>query len=398
MLSAPSPSDIALRSPESGIVDIMNYGRSKGGVMPLWAGEGDLPTPSFIAEAAAKSLADGETFYTWQRGLPELREALAAYTQRLTGIALAPERFIATGSGMHAIQIALQLLLDPGDAIIVPSPAWPNIVAASGVRKAEVIEVPMPFVDGRFSLDFDAIEKAAKDPKTRAIFVNTPSNPTGWVADLETLKAVHALAEQYDLWIIADEIYARFVYGNAALPGSDPLRAPSFKDVDPYSPRVVYVNSMSKNWAMTGWRVGWIEAPAELAQMIENFIQYSTSGVAVFMQRAALAALNDGDDFIAMQIERATKNRDLLMETFAPLNRVHVSAPDGAFYLFFRVEGENDTRALARRLVDDTAVGLAPGTAFGPGGEDFLRLCFARNPDQIADVAQRVRRWISTNP
>lgn len=391
----PTPSDIALRAPESGIVDIMNYGRRKGGVMPLWAGEGDLPTPAFIGQAATQSLIEGETFYTWQRGLPELREALAAYTQRLTGQSLDSERFFVTGSGMQSIQIALQIALDPGDAIIVPSPAWPNIVAASGLRGAEVLEIAMPFVDGRFTLDMAAIEEAAKDAKTRAIFINSPANPTGWVADLETLKAVHDLAERHDLWIIADEIYARFVFGEAALPGSTPKRAPSFKDVDPLSSRVIYVNTMSKNWAMTGWRIGWIEAPVELGQVIENLIQYSTSGVAAFMQRAAIVALNEGDGFVDEQIERTTANRDLLAQTFAPLNRLQVSAPDGAFYLFFKVLGESDTRQLARTLVDEIDVGLAPGTAFGPGGEPFLRMCFARDPKQIADVADRIARWIS---
>lgn len=393
----PSPSGIAQRAPESGIVDIMNYGRRKGGVMPLWAGEGDLSTPDFIAQAATASLAEGETFYTWQRGLPELRQAIADYTLRLTGQALDAERFFVTGSGMQSIQIALQIALDPGDTIIVPSPAWPNIVAAAGLRQAHVREIAMPFVDGRFTLDMTAIEEAARQPGTRAIFINSPSNPTGWVADLETLKAVHDLAERHDLWIIADEIYARFVYGEAALPGSSPMRAPSFKDVDPLSPRVLYVNTMSKNWAMTGWRIGWLEAPVELAQMVENLIQYSTSGVAAFMQRAAVAALNEGDAFIDEQIRRATLNRDLLAETFKPLNRLQVSAPDGAFYLFFKVAGETDTRSLARKLVDDVAIGVAPGTAFGPGGEAFLRMCFARDPEQIADAAQRVADWVSKN-
>lgn len=376
----------------------MNYGRRREGVMPLWAGEGDLPTPEFIRKEAERGLAAGETFYTWQRGIPELRQALARYMQRLIGTPHDPERFFVTGSGMQAIQVAVGLVLDPGDQIIIPSPAWPNIVTAAGVRGAIPLEIPMPFKDGRFDLDLEAIEQAAKDPKTRAIFINTPSNPTGWVADVEALRAIHALAEAHDLWIIADEIYARFVFGDAALEGTTPPRAPSFKDVAPQSSRVIYVNTMSKNWAMTGWRVGWIEAPVELGQLIENLIQYSTSGVAAFMQRAATLALDEGDSFIDLQVERATQNRNALVEAFAPINRVEVSAPDGAFYLFFKVEGEADTASLAKRIIDDLGIGLAPGTAFGPGAESFLRLCFARDPTQIADAADRLARWMRTNP
>ncbi|MBV6656562.1 MAG: pyridoxal phosphate-dependent aminotransferase [Devosiaceae bacterium] len=394
----PAPGQIALRTPESGIVDVMNYGRRREGVMPLWAGEGDLPTPEFIRKEAERGLAAGETFYTWQRGIPELRQALARYMQRLIGTPHDPERFFVTGSGMQAIQVAVGLVLDPGDQIIIPSPAWPNIVTAAGVRGAIPLEIPMPFKDGRFDLDLEAIEQAAKDPKTRAIFINTPSNPTGWVADVEALRAIHALAEAHDLWIIADEIYARFVFGDAALEGTTPPRAPSFKDVAPQSSRVIYVNTMSKNWAMTGWRVGWIEAPVELGQLIENLIQYSTSGVAAFMQRAATLALDEGDSFIDLQVERATQNRNALVEAFAPINRVEVSAPDGAFYLFFKVEGEADTASLAKRIIDDLGIGLAPGTAFGPGAESFLRLCFARDPTQIADAADRLARWMRTNP
>ncbi len=396
-MTAPSPSLIAQNTPDSGIIDIINYGRRQENIMPLWAGEGHLATPAFIGDAASKSLAEGETFYTWQRGLPELRQALADYFARQTGHRLDAERFYVTGSGMQAIQIALQIAVDPGQSIIVPSPAWPNIVAASGVRGVKVHEVIMPFVDGRFTLDLDAIEAHAAEPNCRAIFVNTPANPTGWVADLETLKAVHTIAEKHDLWIIADEIYARFVFGEAALPGTNPKRAASFKDVAPDSPRVLYVNTFSKNWAMTGWRIGWLEVPVGLGQIVENLIQYSTSGVAAFMQRGAIAALTEGDRFIDDQVRWATANRDILAQTFAPLNRLQVSAPDGAFYLFFKVLGEPDTRVLARRLVDEVGVGLAPGTAFGPGGEEFLRMCFARDTAQIKDVAERIADWISTS-
>ncbi|MEM1286976.1 MAG: pyridoxal phosphate-dependent aminotransferase [Pseudomonadota bacterium] len=392
-----TPAQIAQRAPESGIVDVMNYGRRRGGVMPLWAGEGDLPTPQFVVDEGIKALQRGETFYTWQRGIPELRKSIASYMGRLIGFEHDPERFCVTGSGMQAIQIAVDFTLDPGDKIIVPSPAWPNIVASAGVRGAQPVEIPMPFHDGRFSLDLAAIEKAASEPAAKAIFINTPSNPTGWVADVQTLAAIHQIAEDHNLWIIADEIYARFVFGDAGLPGTQPMRAASFKDVAPHSTRVLYVNTMSKNWAMTGWRVGWIEAPAQYGQLVENLIQYSTSGVAAFMQRAARKALDEGDDFIDEQVARATENRNTLFEQLSPINSVELSAPDGAFYLFFRLKGREDTQVLAREIIDQVGLGLAPGTAFGPGGQSFLRLCFARDPQHIADAATRLAHWISTN-
>lgn len=394
--TGPAPAELALRAPVSGIVDVITYGRDREGLIPLWVGEGDLATPDFITQAAAESLAQGETFYTWQRGIPELRQAMANYMSKLSGVELDAERFFVTGSGMQAIRLAVQIAVDPGQKIIVPSPAWPNIVATAKLQGADVAEIGMPFVDGRFKLDLNAIEEAAKDHKTRAIFINSPSNPTGWVADLATLKTIHDMAEKHDLWIIADEIYGQFVYGEAALPGAGPRRAPSFRDVAPDSQRILYVNTMSKNWAMTGWRIGWIEAPAHLGQMVENLIQYSTSGVATFMQRAACVALQQGDDFIAMQIERATRNRDLLLGAIGASDRLQAASPDGAFYLFFKVDGENDTAKLARRMIDEIAVGVAPGTAFGPGGHEFSRLCFARNPNHIAEVASRLSDWSAT--
>jgi aspartate/methionine/tyrosine aminotransferase len=188
------------------------------------------------------------------------------------------------------------------------------------------------------------------------------------------------------LWIIADEIYGRFVY--------DSPRAPSFHDIMTDDDRILFVQTMSKNWAMTGWRIGWIEAPAELGQVAENLIQYSTSGVPVFAQRAAIAALDDGEDFIAYQIDRARKSRDIICEALLATGKVRFLKPDGAFYLFFTVDGVEDTRTAALQIIDDVGVGIAPGTAFGIAGERFFRLCFARSPEQAAEAAVRLRRWI----
>jgi aspartate/methionine/tyrosine aminotransferase len=369
-LSAP-----ARRAPESGIVEVMNYGRRRGNVMGLWAGEGDLPTPEFITREAARALAAGETFYTWQRGIPELREALARYHEKLYGRAFSPEEFYVTGSGMQAIQIAIAMTVAAGDEIIIPTPTWPNASAATGVLAARPVEVPMSFGNAGWSLDLERMAKAV-GPRTRALFIVSPSNPTGWTASLDELRALLALARRHGLWIVADETYARFWYGEGT-------RAPSFLDVMEPEDRVLFVNTFSKNWAMTGWRMGWIAAHPALGQTIENLIQYATSGVAQFMQRAGVVALEQGEEFVALQIARAREGRDIMAEALASTGRCRFALPQGAFYLLFTVEGESDTRRQAMRIIDEAAVGLAPGSAFGAGGESFLRLCFARDAEQL---------------
>ncbi len=369
-------------APESGIVEVANYGRGREGLTPLYVGEGDLPTPSFICEAATRALAAGETFYTWQRGIPPLREALARYHTALFGRTFAPEEFYVVGSGMQAIQIVLGMITGAGDEMIIPTPTWPNASAAAGIIGARPVEVPMSFGNDGWSLDVDRLA-AAVTPKTRALFLVSPSNPTGWTATREDLLALLALARRHGLWIVADETYARFWYGEGP-------RAPSFYDVMDAEDRILFVNTFSKNWAMTGWRIGWIAAHPSLGQVIENMIQYSTSGVAQFMQRAAVAALDRGEDFVAHQIERARRGRDICCEALAATGRVRFAAPNGAFYLFFSVDGEPDSRRLALRLIDEANVGLAPGSAFGAGGERFMRLCFARNAAQLEDAMRRV--------
>ncbi|MER8970989.1 MULTISPECIES: pyridoxal phosphate-dependent aminotransferase [unclassified Mesorhizobium] len=377
----------ARAAPESGIVAVMNRGRGRDGMIPLWAGEGDLPTPAFITDAAAKALAGGETFYTWQRGIPELRQALARYYTRHFGKTFANEEFIVTGSGMHAIQMAIDAVAGKGDELVYLSPAWPNFAAAAGVAGAVPVAVTLDQSGNGWSCDVDKIA-AAITPRTKALFVNTPSNPTGWTADKETLQAILDLARERGLWIIADEIYSLFHYGHG--------RAPSFIDIMADEDRILFVNSFSKNWAMTGWRIGWIKIHPALQQVFENLVQYSTSGVAQFMQRGAVVALDEGDAFIVEQVERARAARDLVCGILAETGRARFTVPQGAFYLFFAVDGISDSRAAAFDMVDRANVGLAPGTAFGPGGEAFLRLCFHRRLDQLEEAAHRLAKWMKT--
>ncbi|TVR10578.1 MAG: aminotransferase class I/II-fold pyridoxal phosphate-dependent enzyme [Salinarimonadaceae bacterium] len=375
----------AAQTKVSGIVEVVDYGRLKPGLIPLWVGEGDLSTPAFIAEAATRSLAAGETFYTWQRGIPELRAAIAAYMGRVYGRSFSPDRFTVTIGGMHAMQIAARLASGEGDEVIVPTPAWPNFAGALGVAGARVVEVPMTLSELGWRFDANEIARAVTK-RTRAIVINSPSNPTGWTATGEELRAVLELARDKGLWIIADEIYGRYVYDDAiAIDG----RAPSFHDYAQDDDLILYCQTMSKNWAMTGWRIGWIEAPAALGQTIENLVQYSSSGVPVFVQRAAITALEHGESFVAHQIARARRGREIVYDALAGIPGLVAPKPPGALYAFFALPGR-DARATAFRLIDEAGVGLAPGGAFGDNARDCLRLCFARKAEDLEETMRRL--------
>jgi aspartate/methionine/tyrosine aminotransferase len=386
----------ATSAPSSGIVEVFNYGRDREGLIPLWVGEGDLPMPGFVAEAMTRSIEAGETFYTHQRGIPELRDAIAHYMTRIyaqpftdSSAAFTPDRFFVTVGGMHAVQIAMRLVAGTGDDVLVLAPAWPNFEGALNLAGAHIVEVPLATkidATGRSAwyLDLAALE-AAITSAAKVLVVNSPSNPTGWTAAREDLEALLTFARAHQLWIIADEIYGRITFTG--------VRAPSFHDVMKEEDRVLFVQSCSKNWAMTGLRIGWLEAPAGLSEMIENLIQYSTSGVAVPLQRAAIAALDEGELFFADQLKRLAESRAIVCETFAGIKRVHFSEPQGAFYAFCRIDGIKDTRELAFRWIDEAGVGVAPGTAFGAVGRDYVRLCFARDPTRIAEAMRRLKTW-----
>lgn len=410
LLEALRPEARGLR--ESGIVRAMNYGRGRQGLIPLWTGESDTPTPPFICEAAYRSMLAGETFYTYQRGIPELRAAIAAYHARMRGLDLPPERFFVTGSGMQGIQLAVQAVAGAGQEVVIPTPAWPNCGAALEILGASPVFVPFDFAAGGWRLDLDKV-MAACGPRTRALYINSPSNPTGWIATREEQTRILDFTRDKGLWLIADEVYDRFRFdgprGGEALGadrdgtsggkgngGANPP-APSFLEVATPEDRLLVVNTFSKNWSMTGWRMGWLAAPPEIGQVIENLIQYNTSGVAAFMQRAGVAAIEDGEGFATEQVARSKAGRDLVCGRLAGSNRVRFAVPNGAFYLLLAIEGHEDTDSLALRLIDEAGVGLAPGTAFGPGGENFMRLCFARASDGLAQAMDRLMGWIERN-
>jgi aspartate/methionine/tyrosine aminotransferase len=388
----------ALALPVSGIAEVFQLGRARSGLIPLYVGEGDIAASEAITEAIARSLAKGETFYTAQAGMPDLRAAIARYMSRHYGEVyerhvgpFGPERFFVTVGGMHALQLAVRLVAGLGDEVVVPLPAWPNFFGVLAAAGAQVRGLPLDFIaDGeggwRWSLDLDRL-RAAISPAVRAIVINSPANPTGWTATRAELAAILDIAREFGLWIIADEIYGRIHFSAE--------RAASFHDVMTGEDRILFVQTFSKNWAMTGLRLGWLEVPQELGEIVENLILYSTSGIAVPLQRAGIAALDQGEDFFADQLARMRQGRDILCEGLTAMCPVRFAPAEATFYLFASFEGIADTRRLALRLIEEAGVGVAPGSAFGDGGEHFVRISFARSPEEMAEAVRRMHKWFA---
>ena len=375
--------DVIRDLPASRIGEVSSLGFGDPAVIPLWYGESDLPTPGFVGAAATAALQAGHTFYTYKAGLPELRTTIADYLTGLHARPVAAERILVSSSGMTALMLVAQTLIGEGDNLVIVGPVWPNIAAAVTVMGGEPRLVSLDRQPGGgWRLDLERLF-AACDARTRGIFVNSPSNPTGWIISAEEIAALFAFARRRGLWLVADEVYSRIVYGNRA--------APSFLDQTEPEDRLIVVNSFSKNWAMTGWRLGWLAAPSDLLPQLEKLVEFNTSGSPTFLQHAAIVAIRDGEPFIASFVARCREARDVAIEGLSGCRRVEVARPEGAFYAFFRVDGMADSLAFAKELLRQTKVGLAPGSAFGPMGEGFLRLCFARDPHQVGDAIDRLR-------
>jgi aspartate/methionine/tyrosine aminotransferase len=375
--------------PDSGIISAVNHGIGRADIIPVWSGEGNVPTPEAFCRPAIDSLLKGETFYTWQRGIPPLREALARYHTRHYGRSFDAESFFVTGGGMQAIQTILQMIAGESDEIVLPTPAWPNYAGPMRLSGAKPVEVPLDFANGRWHLDLGKLFSAIT-PRTRAIVLNSPSNPVGWTASLDDLKTVRDECRKRGLWIVGDEVYSRFYYGRAD-------RAPSFLDICDTEEQLLLANTFSKNWAMTGWRVGWLQAPKAVGAAIERIIQYNTSGTAAFLQQGCAVALDEGEGFVAEQVAKARANRDLVAASLREHPQIRFELPMGAFYLFFAVEGMKDSLATTLRIIDEAGVGFAPGGTFGPGGEGFLRMCFLRDPAKLAEAMDRFGKWLKSS-
>jgi aspartate/methionine/tyrosine aminotransferase len=352
-------------------------------VIPLWFGESDIVTPDFIRKAAIEALEGGRTFYSYARGQRALREAIERYHQRLYGVALDPDRITVPGSTMLSVTTAVQCLVGQGDEVILVSPYWPNIRTAVQVAGGRTVEVRLREGPERWWLDLDEV-RSAIGPRTKAVYVNTPSNPTGWIMPADEQAALLELCREHGLGLISDEVYHRNVF-------EGPGPAPSFVTLAGPDEPVFVLNGFSKGWAMTGWRLGWMLAPARLVEPMAVLAEVNNTSATSFVQFGGIAALEEGEAFVREFVERCRANRDLVMEILGTHPRVSLLRPEGAFYAFPRIEGMTDSLAFARRLVTEARVGTAAGYTFGAGNESHLRLCFAIAPDRLQQALERIR-------
>jgi aspartate/methionine/tyrosine aminotransferase len=375
--------------PASRIREVANAALGRDDVLRFWFGEGDLPTPQFIRDAAKAALDEGETFYNHNLGIAELREAIAGYVNQLhaprTPIGI--DRIAVTSSGVSALSLIAQSLFEPGDRVAIVTPVWPNVAAQPRIMGAEVVRVPLSCNTGRWSLDLQRLIDAAP-AGTRAVIVNSPNNPTGWVMPQRDWETLLAHCRRHGIWLVADDAYERLSFDGAA-------HAPSvLGQIDP-DERFISANTFSKSWTMTGWRLGWLVAPRGFIAHFAKMVEFNTSCAPTFIQRAGITAIEHGDALIDETRARLRSSRDALVTQLSRLPGVECAPPDGAMYLFFRIEGHsNDSLDCAKRLVTQAGLGLAPGIAFGPEGEGSLRWCFAAQRHLIDDGVARLARFL----
>ncbi len=377
--------DLVVAIQGSRIREVADAGMGNPDVLAFWFGESDEVTPSAVREAAIRSLERGETFYGHNLGLPELREALARYVSSLHR-PVSAERVAVASSGVSALMLATELLAGAGDEVVAVVPVWPNLTQQPAVMGARVRRIALaPDAAGVWRLDVGALIEAVT-ARTTLLLVNSPNNPTGWTLTRDEQQALLAHCRRTGTWIVADEVYERIWFGAGRC-------APSFLDIATPDDRLIVVHSFSKTFLMTGWRLGWMVLPDGVASQIGKLIEFNTSCAPEFVQRGGLAALALGDSFVDGLVHRLRGCRDLLLTQLRQLPGVTVAVPDGGLYAFLKIEAQADSLKLAKRLVAEHGLGLAPGIAFGPEGEGWLRWCFAsRDPQRLTQGVGRLAR------
>ena len=378
--------------PGSKIREVANAGLGRSDVLAFWFGESDEVTPDFIRQAAIDSLQKGETFYAHNLGLPELREAIAAYTNSLHGQFQKVDagRIAVTSGGVNALMLAVQALVDAGDEVVAVTPVWPNLTAQPAILGARLKCLPLEPRDGAWTLDVDAL-LAAVTPQTRVLIVNAPNNPTGWTLTREEQRVIIEHCRKTGTWILADEVYERLYYEP-----TDTGCAPSFLDVAQSDDRLVVVHSFSKSFLMTGWRLGWLVMPPALVPHMGKLVEFNTSCASVFTQRAGIVALQRTADVTPRVVAHLKACRDTLVPLLQAVPGVRVAPAKGGMYAFFQLDGHPDSLETAKRLVAEAGLGLAPGNAFAPEAQGWLRWCFAsKDLARLGQGVDRLKGWLA---
>ncbi len=398
---------------ESKIREVANAGMGRADVLPFWFGESDEVTPDFIRQAAIDSLQRGETFYSHNLGLPELREAIAHYMGTLHA-PVAVDRLAVTSGGVNALMLAMQALVDAGDEVVAVTPVWPNLTAQPLILGARLTCVALQPVQGAWTLNLDAL-LAAITPATKLLIVNSPNNPTGWTLTQAEQQAIVAHCRKTGTWILADEVYERLYYRGDTANGS----APSFLDVTEPDDRLIVVHSFSKSFLMTGWRLGWLVMPPAMTPQMGKLLEFNTSCAPVFAQRAATVALQRTAEVTPQVVAHLKTCRDTLMPLLQAIPGVELAAAPGGMYAFFKLAGHDDSLVTAKRLVVEAGLGLAPGSAFtpqafpssapqafpssapqafansAPQAQGWLRWCFAsKDLARLGQGTERLRDWL----
>jgi aspartate/methionine/tyrosine aminotransferase len=366
---------------ESPLVQIATLAESMPGAIKLCYGESDLPTPEFIARASYEATLAGHTFYTNTAGYAELRDAIARQIHALHGVSYDASEILCTTGATMAIYIAIRTCVGPGDNAVIITPTYAifdDVVRLSG---GEPRAVPLVSGGDAFTLDVERV-RSALDSRTRMIIVNSPSNPTGWMITEHDQRALYALALEHDLVILSDEVYDRLAF--------DVDIAPSFARVADDKEHIVVVNSFSKTYNMTGWRLGWAQASAPMVRAMSSAVEFMTSNPAAMVQQAGIVALRDGESYVAELRASYARRREQVVRALREIPGMSLAAPRGGFYAFPRVEGLTDSASLALELLRETGVALAPGSAFGAGGEGHIRLCFAASESVLAEALDRI--------
>ena len=367
----------------SPIRNIANSAIDNKDVIPLWFGETDIVTPKFISDSMKVALDEGHTFYTTNHGVPELVESISQYSSHLHNKIILKNRIMITAAGMNALMIAAEAIVNPNDKIICVTPVWPNFMRCVQIMGGQIIEIPLLLSEreNKWQLNLEEIEKNISDVK--GIYINSPNNPTGWMMEKKEQEKILEICRKNKKWIIADEVYERIVYNRKV--------APSFLDIASEKDLLIVVNSFSKSWAMTGWRLGWITIPENTLNLFEKLNEFNIASPAAPVQHAGITAIKEGENFILNMMSKLSNARNIAINNLNSFSLVELPYPNAAFYAFFRVKGVKDSELFCKETLKQTGVGLAPGTAFGKDTNNWLRICYAKSPDLLEEAFLKLK-------